>query len=325
MDTNILVSAAGRRAELIQCFQSSLAELGLEGQVLGADASSLAPARGVADGFVTIPVVWDDAYLPRMVELVESRSITLVVPTIDTELPYLDRYRHQLGDAGAFVLVAGRQTTVICGDKVRTHAFLDAADIACPQQWSADAARRDAEDLAYPVVVKPIAGSSSVGVWVAESSQELRHRILDTDIVQSLAPGDEYTVDVWVDRDGAVRSVVPRRRIEVRGGEVSKGVTAHHQMVEQLARKTAEALPDAYGPLTIQVFADGESAQVIEINPRFGGGYPLSWQAGARTTVWALQDALGAEHDPADFGWEEGLHMLRYDQSLFLRQEDLTP
>ena len=323
MATNVLISAAGRRVELVQRFQRALAARNDAGQVMAIDASPLAPSRGTADVFESVPVVTDDGYLPRLQELIESSSIKLIVPTIDTELPYLSRWKPQLRSAGAHVLVSGVGTIAIASDKLATHDFLCSAEIPTPSQWSAAEARSEAANLPYPVIVKPVRGSSSVGVWVAEGPRQLKSRLATTDLVQSIARGEEYTVDVWVDRGGTVRSAVPRRRIKVRGGEVSKGVTERHAEVERLSRRVVEALPDAYGPLTIQVFADDDTTEVIEINPRFGGGYPLSWEAGARTTSWAIQDALGEDLDPASFEWTDGLVMLRYDQSVFLRADEL--
>lgn len=324
MQTNVLVTAAGRRIELMQCLRSSLDALKRSGTVVAADASPDAPAATQADAFERVPPVADPGFLSRLREIVERWSVRLVVPTIDTELLVLAAASAELREAGAHLLLSGRETIVIGADKVRTHAFLREAGFPCPRQWSAGSAVRDADELPYPVVIKPIRGSSSIGVSMVDNPDKLRGLIKGGDIVQSRALGEEYTVDVWVDRDGDVRSVVPRRRIEVRGGEVSKGVTERHEVVIGLARAVAEALPDPYGPLTVQIFAEDDgTAEVIEINPRFGGGYPLSWEAGARTTVWALQDALGVPIDPSSFEWEDGLLMLRYDQSVFLNTQDL--
>lgn len=324
MQTNVLVTAAGRRVELMQCLRSSLESVGQSGMLIAADASPDAPAGARADGFELVPRVDDSHYLARLHDIVQQWSIRLVVPTIDTELSVLATAAAAFRDVRVHALVSGLETIEISSDKVKTHAFLREVGIPQPRQWSAGEARDAVDDLPYPVVIKPVRGSSSIDVSIARHAEELRGRVREGDIVQSRSPGKEYTVDVWVDQQGEVRSVVPRRRIEVRGGEVSKGVTQRHDVVVDLARQVAAALPDAYGPLTVQIFADDNgSAEVIEINPRFGGGYPLSWEAGARTTEWALQDALGQALEPASFDWIDGLMMLRYDQSVFVREQDL--
>ena len=92
-------------------------------------------------------------------------------------------------------------------------------------------------------------------------------------VVEQVATGGRVTVDVWVDNNGVGRSAVPRRRIEVRAGEVSKGVTVRDEVLMALALDVVSALPGARGVLNVQVFSDADRGfqQVIEINARFGG------------------------------------------------------
>lgn len=310
---------------MLDCLRHALRDLNRDGGIVATDMSGLTAAGLKADAIEVVPAVDDPAYLPTLLDLIDRYEIRLVVPTIDTELPPLAEEMEKIQARGAHVLVSGPETVAIGRDKRSTHHFLTAHDLPAPQQWTSAQARDRLQELPYPVVAKPAGGSSSVGVVRVPGPEQLSPALVTDDyVVESLAPGDEYTVDVWVDRKGAVRSAVPRRRLEVRGGEVSKGITERHGPVIDVAQRVAERLPDAYGPLTIQVFADGDSVKVIEINPRFGGGYPLSWEAGARTAVWGLQDALGLPLTPAEFGWREHLVMLRYDQSVFIDEADLT-
>ena len=96
-------------------------------------------------------------------------------------------------------------------------------------------------------------------------------------------------------RDGRCVCSVPRRRLAVRAGEVEKGVTVRDQALERLARRIAEALPGAYGVLNVQIFVDPVAGEprVIEINARYGGGFPLAFQAGARFPAWTIEEILG--------------------------------
>lgn len=322
--TNVLLSSAGRRVELLRCLQADLRELGSSGKVVATDASSLTSAGMLADAFELVPRVDDPRYLDAFFELVERHRVGLVVPTIDTELQVLAGVADQLRQRGTTVLSSGGETVRISSDKTATHRFFEEAGLPCPQQWSAEEASELADTLPYPVIIKPRRGSSSVGVELIADASRLRTALCGDDrLVQSVAPGREYTVDVWVDRLGQARAAVPRRRIETRGGEVSKGITERHSQVIDLAERIARSLPDAYGPLTIQIFADGASVEAIEINARYGGGYPLAWEAGARTTRWAIQDALGHPAHPEELAWREGLLMLRHDASVFVERPDL--
>jgi carbamoyl-phosphate synthase large subunit len=136
-------------------------------------------------------------------------------------------------------------------------------------------------------------------------------------VVQTIAPGTEHTVDVFVDRDGRCRVAVPRRRLEVRAGEVSKGMTVHDPAIERLAASVAEGLPGAFGVLNLQLFSDGHELHVIEVNPRFGGGFPLSAEAGADLTGLLLETVLDLP-PRASTEWRAGLVMLRYDDAVFV-------
>jgi carbamoyl-phosphate synthase large subunit len=323
-DGNILVASCGRRVELLDCLRADVDALGLSGRLVAMDVSPLAPAAYHADAFELVPHVDEPTYLGAVRDIIKRHDIVLLVPTIDTELHRLSAAAAELRSMGTRVAISGRATIRISSDKENTSRFLRDEGLPCPAQWTATEALVGASTLPYPVVVKPRWGSSSVGVARVDDPAALRAATASDDyVVQSLASGHELTLDVWVDLEGRVRSCVPRRRIAVRAGEVSKGVTEYHPTAIEVAERVVGGLPDAYGPLTVQLFADGDQIQVIEINARFGGGYPLSWAAGARTTRWAIQDALGVEAEPEEFEWRSGLHMLRYDRSVFVDEEEI--
>jgi carbamoyl-phosphate synthase large subunit len=314
---NILLTSAGRRVELLRILETDLREL-TGGMVVAADASADAPCMHLAARAVQVPRLDDAEFASALLATIREHRIGLVVPTIDTELPVLDGLRADIEACGARVLLSGPQTIAIAGDKLETHRFLQEAELPHPRQWSAESVQGVIHELDYPVFVKPRHGSASIGVVLVRSEQHLR-AILELDLlVQELASGQEFTVDVWVDEGGMVSSCVARRRISVRGGEVEQGVTEHRADVLDAAARVAQALPDAFGPLTVQVFADGDEVRIIEINARYGGGFPLTWAAGARTTRWAIQFGCGLRPAPDALAWDSGVKMLRYDESIFL-------
>jgi len=137
-------------------------------------------------------------------------------------------------------------------------------------------------------------------------------------LVQEIASGREFTINVYVNQSGECICAVPHWRMEVRAGEVSKGVTVKSSRLIDMARAVAEALPGGYGPLNIQCFmADSGEIRIIEINARFGGGYPLAHHAGGRFTDWLLDELEGKRLSYFD-GWMDNLVMLRYDEAVFL-------
>jgi len=170
------------------------------------------------------------------------------------------------------------------------------------------------------IVVKPRHGSAGRDIHILPSAHALSAlpRTGEPLMVQELLTGDEYTVNIFIDDDGALRAAVPHRRVAVRAGEVEKGVTARIPLLEQLAVRLAAALPGARGPLCFQAMlgADG-AASIFEINARFGGGYPLADHAGAPFARWMLEQRCGMEVSAHD-NWRSGVTMLRYDDAVFL-------
>lgn len=303
----------------MQSFRKDAQALGITARIVATDASPLTAAGQGADVLHIVPPVAAASYSKAVIELCLAEGVNLLVPTIDTELRILARLRERLADLGTHALISSPTAIELSLDKAATHEFLCTHDLPCPLQWTPHAARRDAARLPYPLLVKPRTGSASKGIRIIPDQASLADfPPQEDDVLQEVVRGDEYTVDLWADRDGQVREAVARRRIDVRGGEVSKAITVRHKAVIELARRVVESLPGAYGPITVQLFADGSALHVIEINARFGGGFPLSWQAGARYPRWAMQDALGEPMSPRSFSWANSLVMLRYDEAYFV-------
>ena len=319
---NVLISSAGRRVALLRIFREALRELGLAGKVLATDVSAVSGAFHEAEGSWQVPRCTSDQFVPQMLELCRRQHIRLVVPTIDTELPAYAAHREAFAAEGTVVAISAPEVIAIGNDKVRTHAWLSEHGFPTVRQQSVEHVLAcGGQDWPLPLIVKPRFGSASIGVQRIESLAKLGLLPPHVEyVVQTVAPGDEYTVDVLVNRQGRGLGAVPRKRLEVRGGEVSKGMTERQESLVTLGRRVAETLPGAYGALNVQVFWDRATgtSSVIEINPRFGGGFPLTWQAGGRYPQWIIEEILGRATTASTEDWSDRLLMLRFDDALFL-------
>jgi carbamoyl-phosphate synthase large subunit len=316
----VLVSSAGRRVELLRGFRAALAAAGLAGRVLAADRSWYSSALHEADEGVLVPSCDDDAFVPAVLDLCEKHAVDLIVPTIDPELPVYAAARERFAAAGVTVAVSAAETVGIAADKVRTHAWLVEQGLPTVRQAGVDVVRSDPPGWPFPLVVKPRFGSAGIGVAVVHDRDALDVAVRgDEVVVQEVAQGHEHTIDLLVDSAGRCVSAVPRRRLEVRAGEVSKAVTVRSPALEDVAARVGEALPGAYGPLTVQVFAtDDDEVAVIEVNARFGGGFPLAREAGADHPRWLVEEVAGLPSTADAGAWRPGLVMLRYDAALFV-------
>jgi carbamoyl-phosphate synthase large subunit len=318
---NVLISSAGRRVSLLRSFRHALRVAGLDGRVIATDASRASSAFHEADDGVVVPRCASDDFVPAVLDVCAKHEIRLIVPTIDPELPVLAAHRDAFRERGVVVAVSDPATVAIGSDKVLTHEWLVAEGFPTVRQADPERVRAEPARWPFPLVVKPRRGSASIGVAVVTDLEELDVATRRGDmVVQSVAAGHEYTVDAYVDASGAVLEVIPRRRLEVRGGEVSKGVTAHVPDGEDLVRDLVGRLPGAFGALNVQLFRDDSTSAlaVIEVNARFGGGYPLSEAAGAVFPLWLVQEAMGRPRLPAPEPWRAGVVMLRYDDAVFV-------
>jgi carbamoyl-phosphate synthase large subunit len=315
----LLVTSAGRRVELLACFREDAARLGLALRIVAADARpDLSPACHIADKSVAVPRCSEASYTQALLETCARERVSLVVPTIDPELQVLSRDQDRFKALGARVVISSLQVVQLAGDKLATANRLAAVSVPAPRAMDLTEYQRNPSALHWPVIAKPKSGSASQGVLRPSTPDELMGLRLNDYVVQELLPGREYTVNVFFDRDGRLRCAIPHHRIEVRGGEVSKGRTERIAGLEEAARRIATALPGACGPLCFQaVVAPDGSYGVFEINARFGGGYPLAHRAGARFSQLLLEEASGATQSAND-QWHAGVTMLRYDQSVFL-------
>ena len=316
----VLVSSAGRRVELLRGFRDALAAAGLAGRVLAADRSWYSSAFHEADEGLLVPSCDEDAFVPAVLDLCEKHAVDLIVPTIDPELPVYAAARERFAGAGVTVAVSGPEAVTIAADKVRTHAWLVETGLPTVRQAGVDVVRADPPGWPFPLVVKPRFGSAGIGVAVVHDAAELDVAARAGEVgVQEVARGREHTIDLLVDRAGRCVSAVPRRRLEVRAGEVSKAVTVRSSALEDVAARVAERLPGAYGPLTVQVFSDEDGGlAVIEVNARFGGGFPLAREAGADHPRWLVEEVAGLTSTADRGAWRPGLVMLRYDAAVFV-------
>jgi carbamoyl-phosphate synthase large subunit len=313
---NILVSSAGRRVELVQAFQ---AELGMRipgAQVFTTDLDpDLSSACQVSDRCFAAPR-FNDSYMEFLSDLCLAHGIGLVVPTIDTELLLLSRCRDQFEKAGTFLAVSDEALVAACRDKRATSALFQSLSINTPAIYSRQAIR-------FPCFCKPYDGSSSIGAAAIMDAKSLTPAMLADENLMFMELVDksyeEFTVDIYFDQHGELKSMVPRQRLATRAGESSKGVTRRDGLYDYLLPRLSK-LAGARGCITMQLFADSprERFYAIEINPRFGGGYPLAQAAGANFTGWLIDEYLLGREVAFFDSWEPNLMMLRYDAKVLV-------
>ena len=316
----VLFSCIGRRVELLRTFRRAAEGLDCALDVHAADAVMTSPAMHLVDRAHIVPSIDSGRYIDALLEIVRTHRINLLVPLIDNELTMIAESADRFHDLGCTPLISSAEVVRSCRDKLATFRILRDAGIDTPQTWPwTEAITRQDHD--FPYFLKPRTGSAGLGSYIIQTRDELHTfglRVADA-IVQEFVEGAEHTLDVYTGFDGVPRCVVPRKRLEVRTGEVSKGLIVRDPAIMEVGARVARTLGDARGVITVQcIVTDEGQIRVIEINPRFGGGVPLAIHAGADFPRWILSELLGQPVKIDPVGFRDDVAMLRFDDSVFV-------
>ena len=315
---NILITSAGRRVSLVRAFQKELKLLKPESQVFTTDYNTkLSSACRVSDRAFQLPLVSDANYINLVLELCKNNKVCLVIPTIDTELLVLAKHRKTFLKHGITIIVPHSDFVNLCRDKRLIHQFFESNQIPVAKEYSKF-------NYKLPLFIKPKNGSRSVDTFLIRKHEELTQYHFKNDDLMFLEYIDhdfyeEFTCDMYYGKDHLLKAVVPRKRIDVRDGEVNKGITDKNALVSFLSARLNE-IPGAIGCLTAQFFKHKENQTIyaIEINARFGGGFPLSYLAGANYPKWIIQEYMLNQTLEYFNDWEDHLLMLRYDDEILV-------
>ena len=346
---NVLLTCAGRRNYLIHAFREAV---GPRGRVIAADARADASALGEADVGCVLPLVGQPGYLDRLHALCRAEQVGLLVPLNDHELPLLAAHRARFRATGTRVVVAAPPVVAMCADKWATYAFLRAHGIPTARTYrtleEALAALTRGE-IAFPLVLKPRAGSGSAGVEYVNDVDELvlahalaarrmargrqaapRGRSLDpllppyampavfspeeSILIQERLRGAEHGLDIVNDLEGRYVAVFAKRKTVMRSGETDRAIVVASARFAPLAAALGGAVGHV-GNLDCDCFLGEDGAiAVLELNPRFGGGYPFAHAAGANLPAALVAWARGEQPDPAWLRVTPGATMAKCDR-----------
>ncbi|RPG38865.1 MAG: ATP-grasp domain-containing protein [Muricauda sp. TMED12] len=316
---NILLTSVGRRVSLVKFFQDELKAINSDGKLYGTDADPfLSSACRVADGFFKVPRVDTDDYIQLLLEKCKKFNISLIIPTIDTELLVLSKNKSIFEENNIKVVISDIDLIKKCRNKRLTHELFQLKGIGVAKEY-------DKSDFKLPMFIKPYDGSRSVDTFIINSKEELTEYHFENEKLMFLeyldhTKYDEYTCDLYYNTKGVLICAVPRQRLLVRDGEVNKGLTKKNGLVPFLKEHMGK-VEGAQGCLTTQFFMEKETNEIygIEINPRFGGGFPLTYLSGANFPKWIIKEyILGEEINSFYNDWEEDLLMLRYDAEVLV-------
>ncbi|MCM1086931.1 MAG: ATP-grasp domain-containing protein [Muribaculaceae bacterium] len=320
----ILFTGVGRRVELLQAFRQAAQYLQVHLKIYSADMAGTAPALAFCDETRKICAMTDADYIPQLLDICQKDKIDLIVPTIDTDLLVLAAHAERFQAAGTKVLISSRDKIAVCRDKNYTSDFFISCGLKAPKPVN------DYQKYtgSFPCFIKPKDGSSSINAFKVEQESELAvyaEKIGDY-IIQPFIEGTEYTVDIFCDFEGNPIFIIPRIRLAVRAGEVLKTkIDLDEKIIEESGRLIDKFKP--CGPITVQLIRQNETGEdyYIEINPRYGGGAPLSMKAGADSPQMLIRLLRGEKIGyQTEHIWDGAVYS-RFDQSVCIDSESGRP
>ncbi len=311
----ILFTGVGRRIELLQAFKAASVNSDCPVKIYGADMAGTAPALCYCDETRHICAMKDPAYIDELAAICKREKIDLLIPTIDTDLQVLSDNISVFEAAGTRVMISAPDKIRLCRDKNLTSDFFRSCGLEAPHTYN----DVEAYDEGYPCFIKPKDGSSSINAFRADNEAQLRvyAGLIEDYVIQPFVDGIEYTVDIMCDFGGNPIFITPRIREAVRAGEVLKTRIVNDPVIVDEMKKLIEAFKPC-GPITVQLIKDRSTGidHYIEINPRYGGGAPLSIKAGADSAEAIIRLLKGETLSFRDNAAAVDAVYSRFDQSV---------
>ncbi len=336
---NVLLTCAGRRNYLVDYFKLALGD---KGRVFAADNSDIAPALQAADEAFIVPNVYDPIYIDRLLSICKIQHVRMVISLNDLELPILAENKARFYREGIIIAVSDRSVIDTCFDKWQTFEFASKYGIAMPLTFFSMESVRvalDSGQLTFPLIVKPRWGTASIGIEVCKDFDELslayelvKRRLPDTILakisavdtnrsvlIQAMIIGTEYGLDVVNDFTGQHVCTFAKQKLAMRAGETDKAISVDNKDLGEIGEKIGRCLGHVAN-LDCDVFATDNGYYLLEMNPRFGGGYPFSQMAGANIPAAMLAWAEGKTSDPSWLKLTPGVASAKYDSLVIVKK-----
>ena len=312
---NILFTCAGRRTYLLKYFKENMSA---EDKVVATDMQLSAPALQAADVKLQVPAVYDPKYIDITLKICKEQKIDALISLNDLELPILAENKAKFEAYGVKVRVSDPEVIDIACDKYKTAQWVESIGLNAPKTYVTLASAKEAlakGEISFPLFMKPRWGSGSIGLETIDDMEELdiyyhllmkkiKKTILATAsvgdeyiMIQEKLTGKEFGLDVMNDLEGNNVAVSVKQKLAMRAGETDKAITVDIPEVYEMGRKIGENLKHI-GNLDVDIMqrANGDYC-VLELNPRFGGGYPFSYEAGVNLPQAIIQWVKGEKVD----------------------------
>lgn len=295
----VLILSPGRQVELVTSFSRFFCVS------LGDNSGlSLGSFFGIAQSY-KMPPFHDASYKCHLMKILRSETYHLVLSLHDEELTLLASLRAEIEGTGCIPLCPTGEIAEQCLDKYQFYRFCLENDLQAPETHLLSG---HIEELELPLIVKARQGMGSRDIFTISSTRELNalkaylelrdtntpdERRLEHFIVQEKIAGQEYGVDIVNDLRGNHFQTVIKRKIQMRGGETDIAELVKDEKLTEYSKQIAKALGHR-GNADCDIIVSKGIPYIIDINPRFGGGYTFSAKSGL-DVPWLLHEWIAGK------------------------------
>ena len=343
---NVLLTSGARRIDFIGFFQQALKEAGSLGNIIVADPEYNAPSLQVADRPYVIPHQNSEEYIEAIFHICEENEIDFIISLNDWEVPKLAANKDRFKEMGVTVFAPDEDVVRKVRDKGDYERLLGEFGVKAPRTYFSVEETKEGlrnGEVDFPLIVKPRNGSGSEAMEIVANEgqlasayelavEKLRETPMDDAthmdpeeniIVQEIIDGEKYSLDIVNDLNGNFVTAFARKQLAMRGGDVDRTITTHKKELLDLGEKIGKNLKHI-GYINTDVFFDGKDYYVIDINPRYGGGYAFTHQAGANIPAAFIAMAAGEEVKEEWLEEEPDLELARYDIVTKIEEDKLN-
>lgn len=313
---NILILSAGTRNKIVQYFKK---ELSKNGKVIATDCSNLAPAIYEADKFYIVPRIDAVNYLEVILDICKKEKIDTLISLIDPELSLIAKNVEKFKEIGVTPIISDYNKVEMCFNKYEMYNFLSENNFRTAKSYiNKEEFYKELEEgkINFPVFVKPVKGSASININKVSSKEELEvlWKMSEDLMIQEFMNGQEYGVDTYID----IISKEPvliflKKKIKMRAGETDKAISIKDEKLFSLIKEFVKKAGFS-GIIDIDIFEVEGEYYISEVNPRFGGGYPFAYEAGANVPKMIINNISGKINASEIGNYKENVGMMKYSE-----------
>ena len=309
---NILILSCGTRSLLVDYFMDR--ENGFD-KVVVTDCSSYSPALYRADKYYLVPRINDVNYIPIIFEICDKEEINAVLPLQEDELVLISNHRRDFISKGILPIISSSKSVSLCRDKSLFADEMEKKGIITVPTYTVDLVNELISRYYFPIFMKPRFGAGSVSSYIIKEENALLFCLKNDDmefIFQPYLQGREYGVNAYVDIiSGKLVELFIMNKIRMRSGETEKSISLHNEKIKSIVEKIIANL-SLIGPIDIDIIEKDGVYYVLEINPRFGGGYPNTHECGVNFIKLLSNNLMKKENKPFDMEYEDDIVAFRY-------------